>query len=114
MTRRRRDADGALFCPSCAGLGLLDDALCAGCGGVGAVTLEEWLAAVAEEIDEETDAPRGHERLDLEPTDPEALEKLKGKVWAPFIDVDERGGIILGEVWIDDTRAKDGEDDGAG
>jgi hypothetical protein len=78
MTRRRRDADGALSCPSCAGRGLLDDAICAGCGGVGAVTLEEWLAAVAEEIDEEADEPHGARDLNLRLPFPSIGDHLDG------------------------------------
>jgi hypothetical protein len=40
--------------------------------------------------------------------------KLKGKVWTPFRDVDEQGGPILGEDWINDPRLKVEEDYGRG
>jgi len=53
MTRRRRDADGALSCPFCTGRGLLDGAICDGCGGNGRVTRAEFEVILTEEVREE-------------------------------------------------------------
>jgi hypothetical protein len=95
------------------GRGLLDGGVCAACGGTGHLSMAEWLTASAEEMDEEADEPGGHAWLRIEPLDPKALEETARKVWMPLANVDEQGGPILGEVWINDPRLKVEGDDGA-
>jgi len=44
-------SEAFLPCPACAARGLLDGAPCAVCGGVGCLSMGEWLAEVEEEED---------------------------------------------------------------